>query len=146
MSVKLATKPPIWFWIASILALLWNLIGVMAYLGQAYMTEDMKAEYPAEQLALMESTPAWVTAAFAIAVWGGLLGCIALLLRRKWAKPVLMLSLIAVLIQMAYSFFMTNAAEVYGQVQGVITPLIVIIIAVILVQFARIAEKRTWIS
>jgi hypothetical protein len=146
MSVKLAAKPPVWFWIASILALLWNLRGVMAYLGQAYMTEDMKAEYTSEQLALMESTPAWVTAVFAIAVWGGLLGCIALLIRKKWAKPLLMLSLIAVLIQMAYSFFMTNAAEVYGQVQGVITPLIVIIIAVILVQFARIAEKRTWIT
>lgn len=146
MNVKLATKPPVWFWIVSVLALLWNLMGVMAYLGQAYMTEDMKAEYTSEQLVLIESTPAWVTAAFAIAVWGGLLGCIALLLRKKWAKPVLMLSLIAVLIQMAYSFFMTNAAEVYGQVQGVITPLIVIIIAVILVQFARIAEKRTWIS
>ncbi len=146
MNVKLATKPPVWFWIVSVLALLWNLMGVMAYLGQAYMTEDMKAEYTSEQLVLIESTPAWVTAAFAIAVWGGLLGCIALLLRKKWAKPVLMLSLIAVLIQMAYSFFMTNAAEVYGQVQGVVTPLIVIIIAVILVQFARIAEKRTWIS
>jgi hypothetical protein len=146
MNVKLATKPPVWFWIVSVLALLWNLMGVMAYLGQAYMTEDMKAEYTSEQLVLIESTPAWVTAAFAIAVWGGLLGCIALLLRKKWAKPVLMLSLIAVLIQMAYSFFMTNAAEVYGQVQGVVTPLIVIIIAVILVQFARIAEKRTWIT
>ncbi|MBT8181744.1 MAG: hypothetical protein KJO53_09160 [Eudoraea sp.] len=146
MSEKSTTKPPVWFWIVSILALLWNLMGVMAYLGQAYMTEEMKAEYTSEQLALMESTPAWITAAFAIAVWGGLLGCLALLLRKKWAKPLLILSLIGILVQMAYSFFMTNAAEVYGQVQGVITPLIVIIIGIALVQFARITEKRNWIS
>ena len=142
MSEKSNKKPPVWFWIVSIVALLWNLMGVMAYLGQAYM----KAGYTPDQLALMESTPAWVTAAFALAVWGGLLGCIVLLLRRKLAKPVLMLSLIGILVQMAHSFFMTNAAEIYGPVQGVVTPVIVIIIGIVLVQFARIAEKRNWIS
>ena len=145
MSEKPNTKPPVWFWIVSILALLWNLMGVMAYLGQAYMTDEMKAEYTSDQLALMESTPAWVTAAFAIAVWGGLLGCIALLLRKKLAKPVLMLSLIGILVQMAHSFFMTNATEIYGPIPGVIVPLLVIIIGIALVQFARIAEKRNWI-
>lgn len=146
MSEKSNTKPPVWFWIVSILALLWNLMGVMSYLEQAYMTDEMKAQYTAEQLTLMEGIPAWVTAAFAIAVWGGLLGCIALLFRKRWAKPLLMLSLIAILIQMAYSFFMTNAAEIYGLIPGIIIPLLVIIIGIALVQFARIAEKRHWIS
>ena len=145
MSEKSNTKPPIWFWIVSILALLWNLMGVMSYLEQAYMTDEMKAQYTADQLTLMEGIPVWVTAAFAIAVWGGLLGCIALLFAKKWAKPVLMLSLIAILIQMTYSFFMTNATEIYGPIPGVIVPLLVIIIGIALVQFARIAEKRNWI-
>jgi hypothetical protein len=146
MSEKSNTKPPVWFWIVSILALLWNLMGVMSYLEQAYMTDEIKAQYTAEQLTLMEGIPAWVTAAFALAVWGGLLGCIALLFRKRWAKPLLMLSLIAILIQMAYSFFMTNAAEIYGLIPGIIIPLLVIIIGIALVQFARIAEKRHWIS
>jgi len=146
MSEKLNTKPPVWFWIVSILALLWNLMGVMSYLEQAYMTDEMKEQYTADQLTLMDGIPAWVTAAFAIAVWGGLLGCIALLLRKKWAKPILLLSLIAILIQMGYSFFMTNAAEIYGPLPGIIIPLLVIIISFALVQFARIAEKRNWIS
>ena len=146
MSEKSNTKPPVWFWIVSILALLWNLMGVMSYLEQAYMTDEIKAQYTAEQLTLMQGVPAWVTAAFAIAVWGGLLGCIALLFRKRWAKPLLMLSLIAILIQMAYSFFMTNAAEIYGLIRGIIIPLLVIIIGIALVQFARIAEKRNWIS
>ena len=146
MSEKSTVKPPVWFWIVSILALIWNLMGVMAYLGQAYMTEEMMAEYPAEELALIEMTPAWATAAFAIAVWGGLLGCLALLLRKKWAKTMLTLSLIGILVQMSHSFFMTNAIEVYGQVQGIVTPLIVMIIGIALVKFAGIAEKRNWIS
>ena len=82
------SKPPMWFWIVSALALLWNLAGVMAYLGQAYMSiENLEKMSQAERL-LYESQPAWVTGAFAVAVWGGALGCIALLLKKKWAKPV----------------------------------------------------------
>ncbi|MGB5173056.1 hypothetical protein [Eudoraea sp.] len=145
MSEQKTKKPPLWFWIVSILALLWNLMGVLAYLGQAYMTDEMKSEYSQEQLSLMESTPAWITAVFAIAVWGGLLGCIALILRKKWAKPVLLLSFFAIVIQMGYSFFMTNASEVYGAVQGIITPILVILIGAVLVQFANIGIKRTWL-
>jgi hypothetical protein len=145
MSEQKTKKPPLWFWIVSVLALLWNLMGVLAYLGQAYMTDEMKSEYSQEQLSLMESTPAWITAVFAIAVWGGLLGCIALILRKKWAKPVLLLSFIAIVIQMGYSFFMTNASEVYGAVQGIITPILVILIGAVLVQFANIGIKRTWL-
>jgi len=141
-----ATKPPKWFWILSILGLLWNALGAFAYLGQAYMTDEMKAALPEEQLTLMEQTPSWVTAAFAIAVWGGLLGCIALLLRKRWAKPVLLISLIGIFAQMAYSFFMTNASEVYGPVQAIVMPILVMLIGILLYVFSGIAIKRLWLS
>jgi hypothetical protein len=145
MSDKLSVKPPLWFWIVSAIALVWNIMGVMAYLGGAFITDEMKAELPPEQLSLMENTPAWVTAAFAIAVWAGLLGCIALLLRKKWARPVLVISLLGIIAQMSYSFFMSNAAEVYGQVQGVIMPILVIAIGVALVLLARKASSMNWL-
>lgn len=145
MTDNLSVKPPLWFWIVSAVALIWNIMGVMAYLGSAFMTEEMKAELPPEQITLMDNTPAWVTAAFAIAVWAGLLGCIALLLRKKWARPVLVISLIGIIGQMSYSFFMSNASEVYGQVQGVIMPVIVIVIGVALVLLARTATNRNWL-
>ena len=140
-----AAKPPVWFWIASIAGLLWNALGVMAYLGQAYMTDEMKASLPEEQLSLMENTPAWVTAAFAIAVWGGLLGCIALLLRRRWAKPVLLVSFIAIVLQMGYSFLMSEAVEVYGTFQAIVMPILVLIIGLLLFLFARLSEHRLWL-
>jgi len=141
-----STKPPAWFWIASVLGLLWNALGVFAYLGQAFMTEEMKAALPEDQLQLMESTPAWVTGAFAVAVWGGLLGCIFLLLRKRWAKPVLLVSLIGILLQLGYSFLMTNAIEVYGAVQALVTPALVLIIGILLYFFSGIAIKKRWIS
>ena len=140
------TKPAAWYWVVSVLALLWNLMGVINYLGQAYLTEETKAQYPAEQLALIEGRPAWVTAAFAIAVFGGLLGCIALLIRKRWARPLLLVSLLGVVAQMSHSLFATNAAEVFGPVMGLVIPLLVLIIAILLVVIAKIADRKKWIS
>ena len=78
------TKPPVWFWIVSIVALIWNGLGVMAYLARAYATDEMIAALPPEQQAeFLAEHPAWYTAAFAIAVFAGVLGCLALLLRKN---------------------------------------------------------------
>ncbi len=145
MNKNTTSKPPVWFWIVSVLALLWNLMGVMNYLGSAFMKEAIKAEMTPEQVNLMESTPAWVTAAFAIAVWFGAAGCIGLLLRKKWAKSALGMSLIGVLVQTGYGFFMTNATEVYSQTEAIIIPLMVISIAILLIFFARLSERKLWI-
>ena len=145
MSKNATTKPPVWFWIVSVLALLWNLMGVMNYLGSTFMKEALKAEMTPEQVNLMESTPAWVTAAFAIAVWFGAAGCIGLLLRKKWAKSALGMSLIGILVQTGYGFFMTNATEVYGQTEAFIIPLMVIFIGILLIFFARLSERKLWI-
>lgn len=54
----------------------------MAWLGTVYITKAMQAEMTPAQLKLLDETPAWVTAAFAIAVFGGFLGCIGLFLKK----------------------------------------------------------------
>ena len=80
-------KPPIWFWIISIIALLWNAMGVLAYIGQAFLTEEAIAAMPPEQQEIYSiDFPAWYTAAFAIAVFAGFGACILLLLRKKLAN------------------------------------------------------------
>ncbi len=145
MKDKLTVKPPLWFWISSTLALVWNIMGVMAYLEVAYMSNETLAQLPEAERILYETQPAWVTAAFAIAVFGGALGCVLLLLQKKWAKPVLVISLIGVLSQMSHSFFMSNSFDVYGP-GGMVMPLMVIIVGFGLVFFAKLAIKRHWIS
>ena len=146
MSDKLTVKPPMWFWIVSALALIWNIMGVMAYLADAFTSVEQLEMMTQEQRHLYESRPAWVTAAFATAVWGGLIGCIGLLLRKKWARPLFLLSLIGILVQNSYWIFMTNAAEVMGQFQGIIMPLIVIVIGIALLLLARSATNKNWLS
>ena len=105
------TKPPVWFWIISILALIWNSMGVNQYLQQAYNTEAFKSMVSTEELEMISQLPTWYTAVFAIAVFAGALGCILLLLRKKLAYFVLLLSLISVLFQMGYITFSMDMAN-----------------------------------
>ena len=145
MSDDISLKPPTWFWIVAALALVWNLLGVFAYLGQVFATPEMLDAMTADQRALMENTPAWATGAFAIAVWGGALGCILLLLRKKLSKIVFVVSLIGILVQMYYNIFMSNSMEVYGP-GGLVMPIMVLLVGVGLIWMADMAEKREWIN
>ena len=95
-------KPTALFWVIAIVALVWNIFGVLAYLGQAFMTEETLKMLPTAEQELYAATPSWVTAAFAIAVWFGLLGAIALLIKKRFAYPLFLLSLLGVIGQQVY--------------------------------------------
>jgi small-conductance mechanosensitive channel len=136
--------PKMFYWISGA-ALVWNLLGVAAYVGQVTMSPEDLAALPEAQRALYENVPTWVTSAFAIAVNAGALGCLLLVLRKALALPVLIVSLVAVLVQMYHSFFMSNAMEVMG-VAAVIGPAFVIIIGIYLVWFANDSKSKGWIT
>lgn len=140
-----STKPPVWFWVIGIIALLWNLMGVNAYLQQAYQTEGFKAMYTPEQLEMIANTPPWAIGAFAIAVFAGALGCIALLLRKSWAKSLFLLSLIGIVVQMVYNLFISKAMEVYGP-GAVVMPILVIVIGIFLLWYSKRSIVKGWIS
>lgn len=136
--------PKMFFWVSGA-ALVWNLLGVMAYVGQVTMSPEVLNAIPEEQRALYENIPAWVTSAFAIAVNGGAIGCLLLILRKSLALPVLIVSLAAVLVQMFHNFFLSNAVEVMGA-SAVVGPLFVILIGIYLVWFANDAKSKGWLS
>ena len=71
------------FWGISSIALVWNLMGVFNYLDQAFMTTKILEKLPKEQQILYQDVPAWVTTAFAIAVFSETLGLLLLLLKKK---------------------------------------------------------------
>ena len=71
------------FWIISGLALVWNLLGVANYLMSVTMDPEVLAALPEAEQALYADIPAWVTSAFAIAVFSGTLASLALLLRKR---------------------------------------------------------------
>lgn len=133
------------FWIISIAALIWNLMGLSAFFMQVMMTPETLATLSSEEQALYNATPSWLNLVFGMAVIAGTLGCIALLLRKSMAIPILILSLIAVIAQNAYYLLLTDAMQVYG-VTALIMPAMVIIIGAYLIYFARDAQSKAWIS
>ena len=138
-------RPPAWFWVVSVLALLWNLMGVNAYLQQAYKVEAYRANFKEEQLTILDATPAWATAAFAIAVFAATLGCVALLIRKKWAKPLFLMSFIAVIVQFSYELVMTKATDYYDAFAWIMT-IMIPIVAALLIKFSKVSISKKWIS
>ncbi len=139
MTNQLTTKPPVWFWIISGFALIWNAMGVDQYLGQAYKTERWRAGLTDDQFEIVSNFPAWLTAAFAIAVFAGALGSLGLLLRKKWAYLLLVLSLIAVIIQMGYIL-------IQGHADNIGMTISIIVFALFLVWFSKKTLSKKWLS
>tara|TARA_R110000744_G_scaffold182981_1_gene302302 strand:+ start:7195 stop:7644 length:450 start_codon:yes stop_codon:yes gene_type:complete len=136
---------PSWFRVAAILAIVWNLLGVMAFVGHMMMTPEMIAELPPAEQALYTSVPLWATIAFAFAVFGGALGSLALLMKVSLCYPLFIASFVGVVVQMFHSFFISNSYEVYGP-GGTIMPIMVLLIALALVRFAAKGIKNNWFS
>ncbi|MCB0457946.1 MAG: hypothetical protein R2776_07215 [Flavobacteriaceae bacterium] len=138
-------KPPALFWVIAVIALIWNGMGAMAYIGQQMMTPEALEMLPEAERALYNDIPVWVTSAFAIAVWGGVLGAILMLLRKKLAKTIFLISLLGIIVQMIYNFFISGAMDVYGP-GGMIMPVMVIIIGIFLVWYCTQATTKGWLK
>lgn len=140
------TKLPTWFWVVSGVALVWNIMGLLAFIGQVTMGPEAIAALPEEQQPFYQNTPMWATLAFAVAVICGTLGCVGLLMRKAWAIPVFIASLVGVLVQNTYAWFISGMAEVMGTTAQMVATAAVIIIAIFLIWFSRNVRDRGWIS
>ena len=146
MSDELNGRPTTNFWVISGAALVWNLIGLLFYVSEVTATPDAMAEgYSQAQIDFLIGKPVWATAAFAIAVNAGVLGSLFLLLRKTWAVPMFVLSLVSVLVQNVHAFGLANGLEIWG-VNALILPAIVLAISFALLLYSHSAKKRGWIS
>ena len=105
-----STKAPTSYWVITIIMLLWNLMGVMSFFVHVFM---QPAETEA-QAALYDQYPLWTQLVFAVSVFGGTIGCVGLLMRKRFAKQAFLASLIAIIIQFTHSLGFTDSIEVYG--------------------------------
>jgi hypothetical protein len=136
---------PKWFLPVVIIALLWNLMGCAAYLSDALLSAADIAKMSDAEKAMVAARPVWAVGATAVAVWLGALGCLALILRKGWAVPLLWLSLLGVIAQDIWLFAL---APDTGLVNGAVYGLqgLVLVIAVALVWLASKAKARGWLT
>lgn len=146
MSDSIHGKPPTAFWVIASVALLWNLMGFALYYMQVSATDEvLRAAYGEAEYEYLSAIPRWVTSAYAIAVTTGVLGCVLLLLRKAWAAPAFVVSLVAIAVQDTYSFFLSDAVSVFGA-GVIIIPTVVLIIAIGLVFYSRSAKDKGWLT
>jgi hypothetical protein len=138
-------KLPVWFWVVAGLALVWNVIGVMAFFLQINQTPETLAAMSDAHRNLYETRPAWAFLAFAAGVFAGLFGCVALLMRRKFATTLFIISLLSLIVQNYYSFGVAKVQNIYPA-NTMILPAMVVVIAVFLIWFSRSATAKKWMN
>ena len=139
-----SSKPSISFWIIAILALLWNLMGASQYILMATKSESVRVGISAEKLALIDATPMWSTAAFAIAVFAATLGCIALLLRKKLAYTLFIISFVAIIVQNIDTFSRFKVSE-FNAMQLSMT-LMIPLLGLFLIWYSIKSISKGWIK
>jgi len=117
-----------WVRAVGVFGALWNAVGVFSYLAHV----GMVGGGPPPGAAAM---PGAVMACFAIGVFGGVAGSIALATLSKWARPLLWLSLIGTVVDWVWVFGWSGAPSV---------PLgaAVLVLAAFFVIFAEWAARR----
>lgn len=136
---------PRWFMIVSVLALLWNIAGLLAFVSDAMMGPDDVAQLSAAEQALYAARPAWAVLASALATMAGTLGSLALVMRKRWALPLLILSLVGVVGQDAGFLALPGGLTSIGAVPMVLQG-IVLLISIGLVLLARRGIASGWLG
>jgi len=131
--------------IISYSAIAWNFLGLLAFIMQQLMTKESIHSLPIAEQELYTNLPAWYTIAYAIGVFGGLLGSIFLLQRKKISVTLFLISLIGILVQTIYTFFMSNTFTVYGY-GAALLPLFVVFLAVFLYAYSWSLNKEGYLK
>ena len=136
---------PGWLWIAAGLGIVWNVYGVYQFTGSLSKTaeDSMRAGMTQAQAELYLSLPSWITLVFAVGVFGGLAGSIALLARRGVALPVFAVSLAGYTLLFLGDLY-------YGVFAGIPSQLViltlVVAIAGALLFASTVARKRAYLA
>lgn len=144
MSEAKAVTPPStpWhLWLVGILGVLWDSVGAFDYLMTETQNEAYMSQFTPEQLEYFYGFPSWVVAFWALAVWGGLLGTILLLLRKRVAVPVLLGSFLAMVVTAIHNFLLSDGLEVMGGA-GAAFSVLIFAVALGLWLYARAMARR----
>lgn len=135
---------PRWFRILAVSLLIWNIIGIITLIGQVNLTKDALAMMTPPERQFYIDMPVWVVSAFALNVFGGFVGCLTLLAKRKWARSFLIASLIGVSVQIAYYWVKGNGLQVFSG-RAILLPAFILSVAILSVWLAQLGIRKGWL-
>jgi magnesium-transporting ATPase (P-type) len=130
-----------WYMIAAVASLLFMLVGCVVYAMHIYTDPST---LPLDQRAMFEAEPQWVTTAMGIASLVGVAGAIMLLLRRKAAVPLTLVSLICVLVWFAGLFAAPRLRDILST-NDIAASILVVVLSWTIFWFARQSRQRGWL-
>ena len=136
---------PRWLLPAGIVSLLWNVMGLWSFVTNWQMSQTGYAGLPDAQRELWSAMPTWTWVAFGLAVGCGIAGAVALLLRKRLAAPLFLISLLAILVQFSWPIFMTDAFSKMGA-ELVTFPTILVLFGALQWHLARRWAARGWLK
>ena len=142
MNDSLAGKVPWNYWLISGVTLIYNGAGVVNFMSQ--MSAESVADLPESYRLVVEARPDWATIAFAVAVFGGLVGCILLLMRNSVAYYIFGASLAGAIVTMAHILLMRGPVE--APTGFIVGNLVQIAVTVFLLWYSRRSENKGWIN
>ncbi len=131
-----------WYLPAAIASLLFMGLGCILYL--THVLAD-PATMPLDQRTAFEAEPMWVTAAYAVAVWVGLAGTALLVIRKRLAEPLLLVSLAAVLVWLAGLLVVSELRESLSA-NDLVVAIVVTALTWTIYWFARHSRQRQWLK
>ena len=134
-------KTPIHLWIVAVLAVLWNAGGAFDYTATQYQLVSYIGQFTPEQLDYFFAFPAWMVAAWAIAVWTSVLGSLSLLLRKIWAVWLFGISILGLAVSTVYNFVLSDGMEIMGS-EGATFTAVIWLIALFLYFYAKAMAAR----
>lgn len=129
------------FWIIGVVTLIWNTMGCINFIMQ--MIPEMISAYPESEQAIIDGRPLWATAAFAVAVFAGTIGCIQLLRKKSTAYHLFIISLIGVIVTMIHTF---SSDIEFESVEVIIFTFMPIVIAAFLIWYVKFTGRKGWIN
>ncbi|WP_035336678.1 hypothetical protein [Dokdonia sp. PRO95] len=139
-------KPSTLFWIIAIVLLLWNLMGASAFIVDTFFTDTLAGTYNEEQMNAINATPIWSKVLYGISTIGGLVAAILLITRKTSALKVYAISLIAIIIHTVYNIGFADAMELFGVGEGLIFPLVIIVLAIFEYWWSRYSASKGWLK
>ena len=130
-----------WYMVAAIASLVFMIVACAGYL--LTVTVD-PASLPIDQRTMIAAQPVWMMAAYAIAVWVGLAGAVMLLLKRRLAQPLLLVSLIAAVVTFL-PYAIVPAIRDNLTTNEIAGALVVLAITWTIFWFARHSAQRGWL-
>ncbi len=133
-------------WLVGAISLVWHVAGCANYLWQATMSSDVLAGLSAAQQAIIADRPAYATGAFAIAVFGGVIASVLLLLHKRLSLWFYLIALIGVIVSMIPVFAIVNSGVEFLLIEKIMYLAVTPIFGAFLVWYARKAARHGWIG